>query len=325
MGDPSGIGPEIILKALSFPGIQALADFTVIGDGGVLERVALVTGNRFQVTGSRLQAAGYMPLASGFKLVDLENVPKKGFMFGKVSPVYGKAALEYLDKALEMIRKKEADCVVTAPMNKEAVSLTGCKFPGHTEYIAKACNVKDVVMMLLNKKLRVSLATGHIPLKDVPKKLNKEMLYKAIEGTISGLKLFFNISSPRLAVCGLNPHASDNGVLGDEERHIIFPVVNGFRRKGAHVQGPYPSDTIFSKVSSYDCVVCMYHDQGLIPLKLTGFNDAVNITLGLPFVRTSPGHGTAFDIAGKNKANPHLLMNAIKTAAQCSKNLKNLI
>lgn len=305
MGDPSGIGPEIIVKALSSPRVKGLADWTVIGDAFVF---------------SQLSALGFQH--SAFEFIDLKNVPRKNFKFGKVRAEYGRASWEYLEKALELIKAKKADCLVTCPINKEALKLAGKDYRGHTEYIAEYFGVKDEVMMLFNQKLRVSLVTQHIPLKDVYKSLSKEKIFKVISGTAKGLARLFGINHPKIAVCGLNPHASDNGAIGEEEKHIIIPAIKKAKDKGILVSGPYPADTLFLKAEEFDCIIAMYHDQGLIPLKLTGFKDAVNITLGLPFARTSPAHGTAFDIAGKNTASAASLIQAIKTALQCAQNLR---
>lgn len=306
MGDPSGVGPEVMLKALDSPGISKLAEYVVIGDTWVLEKP--------QVTSRKPRY---------FTVIDLKNVPRNGFTFGKVRREYGKASVQYIDKAIELLKDKKIDCLVTGPVNKKSVNLSGYNFSGQTEYIAKPFGVKGAVMMLLNKKLRVSLVTRHIPLKEVVKSLNAEIIARTIFNTASGLKNFFSVKNPRIAVCAVNPHASDNGIMGDEEARLIAPAIARARSKGIICDGPYPADTLFAKAigMKYDCVICMYHDQGLIPLKLTGFQDAVNITLGLPFARTSPGHGTAFDIAGRGIANPRSLIEAVKTSVSCARKL----
>jgi len=299
MGDPAGIGPAICLKALNK--LKGLADFTLIGDKWVFSRI------------------------SGVKFIDLDNVPRRNFSFGKVRAEYGKASIEYLDKALELIKNKEIDCLVTAPISKEAINLAGFNFPGHTEYLAKYTNTTDYVMMLLNKDLKISLATRHIPLKSVPQKLKKGQLYKNMIIIIDSLKKLFLIKKPRIVACGLNPHASDNGVIGNEEGKVIRPVVEKVKAKlKMRIDGPLSADAAIykTKQKKYDCAVAMYHDQALIPLKLYGNNTGVNMTLGLPFLRTSPLHGTAFDIAGKNLAKPDSLIAAIKLAIKCTLNLK---
>ena len=305
MGDPSGIGPEIIVKALNSKRIKGLADFSIIGDAWVF--------GRNQKSRIKNQES---------RIIDLENVARKNFEFGKVRAEYGRAAWEYLEKALGLIKAKKADCLVTCPINKEALKLAGCDCRGHTGYIAEYFKVKDEVMMLFNRKFRVSLVTRHIPLKDVPQFLSKEKIFKTVLVTAKGLTSLFGIKHPKIAVCGLNPHASDNGAIGDEEKRSIIPALKKAKDRGILASGPYPADTLFSKAGEFDCMLAMYHDQGLIPLKLSGFKDAVNITLGLPFARTSPAHGTAFDIAGKNAASAESLIQAIKTALQCAQNLR---
>ena len=215
MGDPSGIGPEIILKALQNKQVKGLADWTVIGDAWVFSK-----NQKSKIKSQK------------FKIIDLKNVPRKNFEFGKVRAEYGRASWEYLEKALELIKAEKADCLVTCPINKEALKLAGCDYRGHTEYIARYFGVKDEVMMLFNRNLRVSLVTQHISLKDVPKSLNKEKIFKAIAVTAKGLAGLFKINHPRIAVCGLNPHASDNGAIGDEEKRVIIPAIKKAKDKG---------------------------------------------------------------------------------------------
>ena len=307
MGDPSGIGPEIIAKALRCKRVKSLADFTVIGDAWVFSRPSAISNQQ-----------------SAIKFINSNNVPRENFEFGKVRTEYGRAAWEYLEKALVLIKAKKADCLVTCPVNKEALKLAGCDYRGHTEYIAEYFRAKDAVMMLFNRKFRVSLVTRHIPLKDVSRSLSRERIFKTISVTANGLSSLFGIYHPKIAVCGLNPHASDNGAIGEEEKHIIIPAIKKAKDQGILASGPYPADTLFSKAGEFDCMLAMYHDQGLIPLKLAGFKEAVNVTLGLPFVRTSPAHGTAFNIAGKNAASAESLIQAIKTAIQCAQNLRKV-
>ena len=302
LGDPSGIGPSILVKALN--SLSGKARFTVIGSNVPFEKLKL-----------RLAADHF---------INIDNVKSRSFLFGKILPEYGKASIEYLDKAMELIKRDLIDCLVTLPVSKEAVNSSGFKFSGHTEYLAKMCGIEDTVMMLLNKDLKFSLVTRHIPLKDVPNKINKVNLENNIAMTARSLKELFKLNNPRIIVCGLNPHASDNGVIGDEENRIIKPVLKKLKPK-ILIDGPISADiaVALAKNKKYDCVIVMYHDQALIPLKLTSFNTGVNLTLGLPFVRTSPLHGTAFDIAPYfNKANPQSAIAAIKLAIQCTLNQK---
>jgi len=308
IGDPAGIGPAITLKALKR--LKGRADFTVIGDSFVLAK-----------------AAKLLKITSGhIKLIDLNNIQKKNYSFGSLTAQNGKASLEYLDAALELLKNGKVDCLVTCPVSKEAVNSSGIKFSGHTEYLAKRTGSKDLVMMLINDKLKFSLVTRHIRLRDVSRTLTPEILEKNILNTVKGLRSLFLINKPRLVVCGVNPHASDNGVIGTEEQDIIVPVIKRLNKKlTLTIGGVLGADVAISQAAKgkFDCVIAAYHDQALIALKLTGFDSGVNLTLGLPFVRTSPLHGVAFDIARKPAlANPNSLIAAIKLAIKCTLNQK---
>ena len=304
MGDPSGIGPYI--AAVAVEKLKGKADLTVIGDRFVLDKAKKLGSN------------------PGYKLVDLKNVYTASFRFGKVRAEYGKASVEYLDKAIELVKAGQLDCIVTCPISKESINLAGYSYSGHTEYFAAKTNTPDFVMMLLNRFLKISLVTRHIPLKDVPGKVNRENFSKAVMITHGALRQLFSLPRPRIAVCGLNPHASDNGVIGKEENLVIKPEIEKLRKKGININGPISADVAALKTyeGHYDCLIAMYHDQALIPLKLLDAKSGVNITLGLPFIRTSPLHGTAFDIAKESlrKADPSSLIEAIQAAIQCSRN-----
>lgn len=304
MGDPAGIGAAITAKAIYR--LKGLADFVVIGDRRVFDK-----------------ASGARRLGQGVEFTDLNNVEHRNFKFGMLRAEYGRASIEYLDKAIGLIKNKEIDCLVTCPISKVAINLAGFNYPGHTEYLAERANAKDFAMMLLNRYLKLSLITRHIPLKDVPARLNKGAICKNIFITYKSLRELFLIKNPRIVVCGLNPHASDNGVIGEEEDRIIKPALKSIRLKLGRIDGPLPADVAIlkAKQKEYDCVIAMYHDQALIPLKISGGYTGVNITLGLGFVRTSPLHGTAFDIAGRySLANPASLIEAIRLAARCALN-----
>jgi len=304
MGDPSGIGPEIIAKAMKT--LAGMAEFVVIGDKWVFEKVTRSPSH--QVTSKNF--------------INLDNVNHKGFAFGRIRAEYGRASMEYLDKAMELLKNKQIDCLVTAPISKEAINLAGFRYSGHTEYFSRTTNTKDPVMMLLNEKLKFSLITRHIPLKDVALNLNRNKIGRAVSLTRAALKKLFGLKNPRIVVCGLNPHGSDNGLIGNEENTVIKPAIEKLKAKFKNIHGPMGADVAIARASKkeYDCIIAMYHDQALIPLKLLGDFTGVNITLGLPFVRTSPLHGTAFDIAGKNKACPVSLISSIKLALQCTLN-----
>ncbi|MDD5027447.1 MAG: 4-hydroxythreonine-4-phosphate dehydrogenase PdxA [Candidatus Omnitrophica bacterium] len=301
IGDPSGIGPVITLKALRELK-KAQADFVVIGDAGVLKKIP------------------------GASIVDMNNLNLRDFSVGQIKAEYGRASVEYLDKALELLKDKKIDCLVTAPISKEAINKAGLRYGGHTEYFWKKTRAKEVVMLLLNNKLKFSLVTRHIPIGKVPGELTKEKLYTSILITYKSLKYLFGIKKPRLVVCGLNPHASDNGVIGTEENRVIKPVLKKLKDKiKLDIDGPLAADVAVyrAETGNYDCVIAMYHDQALIPLKLTGRDSGVNMTLGLPFIRTSPLHGTAFDIAQTPAlADPASMIAAIKLAIKCASNLK---
>ncbi|OGX15587.1 MAG: 4-hydroxythreonine-4-phosphate dehydrogenase PdxA [Omnitrophica WOR_2 bacterium RBG_13_41_10] len=306
-GDPSGIGPAVIAKSLN--SICKLAQVTVIGDAWVFDKV--------QSTEYRVQSV---------KFIDLDNVNHKNFSFGKVKGEYGRASIEYLDKAMSLIKTKQVDSIVTGPISKEAISLAGFDYSGHTEYFSHKAKTKDTVMMLLNNQLKFSLVTRHIPIKDVSSMLTKEKLYKTIYLTHSALRRFFSMPNPRIVVCGLNPHASDNGLIGKEEHLVMNPVLRNLRKFIKCLDGPLSADIAIQKAKEkkYDCIIAIYHDQALIPLKLSGGSSGVNLTLGLPFIRTSPLHGTAFDIAGRlNLINPASFLKAFKLAVACSINQKN--
>ncbi|MFA5004543.1 MAG: 4-hydroxythreonine-4-phosphate dehydrogenase PdxA [Candidatus Omnitrophota bacterium] len=310
IGDPAGIGPAIVIKALKQ--LEGFAEFTVIGSGFVLKKT--------------------LPSARPFRppvhLIDIDNLNHKKFSFGKVKAEYGKASIEYLDKAIALLREGKLDCLVTAPISKEAVNLAGFKVSGHTEYLSRKCHSPDTVMLLLNDHLKFCLLSRHIPLKNVASYLNSRLIQKTIRLTASGLKALFLLKHPKFVICGLNPHASDNGVIGDEENKVIIPAIKSLKNKikGASISGPFSADAAIYKAycRQFDCVVAAYHDQALIPLKLTGLDSGVNLTLGLPFVRTSPLHGTAFDIAQDcaKSANPSSFIAAVKLAVKCTQNLK---
>jgi len=308
MGDPAGIGPAIILKA--FKALNKNVDLRVIGDSFVLNKAA--------------KALKIKSLPSA-NLIDLKNVDRKSFKFGKLDAKGGRSSLQYLDKAIQLLKQNKIDCLVTCPVSKEAINLTGIHFLGHTEYLAEKNKAKDLLMMLINDQLKFSLVTRHIALKEVCRKFDSKNLKINILNTVKCLNSLFLIKKPKIVVCAVNPHASDNGLMGDEELSIIIPAIKELKKKlkNATLTGPLPADIAISLAAKghFDSVIVAYHDQALIPLKLTDFNSGVNLTFGLGFVRTSPLHGTAFDIASKPAlANPSSLIAAIKLAVKCTLN-----
>lgn len=327
IGDPSGIGPEVVLKALAKPNVRKLAKFLIIGDSFVLRRLNTQMSTDLSVAiCDKKQMSTDRDLRSSvpnIQLLDLHNVPEHNFNFGKISPVYGKASIEYINEAIKLIRKNKIDALVTAPVSKEAINLTGISFSGHTEYLADSFKVKKFAMMLIGGKLKVVLITRHLPLKKVSNNLNPQSIVETITLTYCALKKYFNINRPRIGVCGLNPHSGEKGLLGEEEIKIIKPAILKLKKRKTSIdlEGPLPADVIFYKArkGEYDCVIAMYHDQGLIPLKMTAFDRGVNLTLGLPFIRTSPLHGTGFNIAGKRLARPQSMIEAIRLACNLAR------
>jgi 4-hydroxythreonine-4-phosphate dehydrogenase len=317
MGDPAGIGPEIIVKAVRERTVFAQCRPVVLGDEGIVSHTvrwlkASVTIKRIAEPGDGIFKPGVLNLISVTDLTP-EEVP-----LGAPRSTGGEAAYRYIKAGVELAQAGIVDALVTAPISKEALHAAGHPFPGHTELLAAMTGATDQVMMLAGPRLRVSLATTHLPLREVPAALSRERIRKTIEITSQALKEFFGIRSPRVAVAGLNPHAGEGGIFGAEEQEVIVPAIEECRRQGVAVDGPLPADSLFFHAASgrYDAVVSMYHDQGLIPLKLLHFRDGVNITLGLPIIRTSVDHGTGYDIAGQGVADPTSLINAISVAAK---------
>jgi 4-hydroxythreonine-4-phosphate dehydrogenase len=339
MGDPGGVGPEIIVKTLCSSKLKNVCIPIVIGDVNVVaEALSLLnlplklkiikSPNESKPVKGILQVIHIIPPhpcpTDGRRAPFLKGGIKSGivkvgmgrFEKCKPTPEGGKACVSYIKKAVEFALSKKVDGIVTAPISKEALKMAGFKWPGHTEMLADLTNTKDYTMMLIGKPLRVILVTIHTALKNVPDLITKSKALKTIRLAKKACDML-NIKNPRIAVAGLNPHAGEAGIFGDEEIKKIIPAVKEAIKEGIPVSGPYPPDTIFHKAykGDVDIVVCMYHDQGLIPLKMIAFDKGVNITIGLPFVRTSPDHGTAYDIAWKGIANPSSMIEAIKVAA----------
>jgi 4-hydroxythreonine-4-phosphate dehydrogenase len=322
MGDPTGVGCEILVKALSRKSLLEKCRLIIIGDMGLLSAAA----KRFAPP-RVLKAINNAPAFSGIPgpgeiknqsltVISLSSFRLDEIKLGRPGPAEGRAMREYIETAVELIQRKAAQALVTAPINKKAMLAGGSRFGGHTELLAHLTGTDQVVMMLENSGLRVALVTTHIPLSRVSKAITTEKIFSTIMMVHEGLRKNFQIKRPRILVAGLNPHAGEGGVLGDEEQNIIAPAVAEVQSRKILAQGPLPPDTLFTKnaLKLADAVICMYHDQGLIPIKMLGLEKTVNITLGLPFVRTSPGHGTAPDIAWKGKASEKSLASAIGTA-----------
>ncbi|MBI4709691.1 MAG: 4-hydroxythreonine-4-phosphate dehydrogenase PdxA, partial [Nitrospirae bacterium] len=314
MGEPGGIGPEIIVKALFCTEIRNLCTPIVIGDIEIIKKAVKLTGLSLEVT-PLSKITDSKPEAGKIEVLGIKS--SKPFKKCAPSSGAGTAVVSYVKKAVELALKKDVHAIVTAPVSKESLKLAGCSWPGHTELLAELTRTKDFSMMFAGEKLKIILATIHVPLKDVPQLLNKKLVLKTIIHAKKGMDLL-GIRKPRIAVAGLNPHAGEAGILGNEEIKSIVPAVKEALKKDIKVSGPYPPDVVFHKAyrGDFDIVVCMYHDQGLIPFKMLEFEKGVNVTVGLPIIRTSPDHGTAFDIAWKNKANPSSMLEAIRLAAR---------
>lgn len=320
MGEPAGIGPEVIVKALADPALRRQARYVIFGMNELLAYAADLA--EIDPFWWRLQhdspRAGY-DLVHDVVVLDYDEYSMLGSAVHRPTRLGGQASLRFLDDAVAAARRSHEeggiDALVTAPICKESWQLAGCRFPGHTEFLQHRTKAKRVAMMFHAPQLNVVLATVHVPLMDIRNLLTIGCVYDPIDlGHHACLRL--GIEKPRIAVCGLNPHASEHGQFGDEEARVIEPAITMARQQGIHVEGPFPADTIFVQAvqGKYDLVVAMYHDQGLIPVKLLAFDEAVNVTLGLPIIRTSPDHGTAFDIVGKNLANPGSMKAAIRLA-----------
>lgn len=316
MGDPAGIGPEICLQALADTGLARTCTPVVFGDYGVLQRVAEVCG--LALPEHVLTDPDDIRTVQTPAVYDLKAIPADAVTPGKVAAAAGAAAFRYIESAIRAAQAGSVEAVCTAPINKEALRAAGVKYPGHTEIFAAQTDTGRACMMLTSEALTCSFVTTHIGYRDVPTALSQARILDVIELTVDAMRRIRGCR-PRLVVCGLNPHAGEHGLFGgEEEERFIAPAIDAARKQGLAVDGPLPPDTAFlPRVRERtDAFVCMYHDQGLIPLKMLAFDSAINITLGLPIVRTSVDHGTAFDIAWQGKAGPNSLFEAVRLAAR---------
>ncbi|PIE14511.1 MAG: 4-hydroxythreonine-4-phosphate dehydrogenase PdxA [Rhodobacterales bacterium] len=305
-GEPAGVGPELAVKA--WQAIGAELPFFLIGDPAHLP-----AGATWQEITSPAQAAGARALPV------LRHDFAGAAVPGQPAPENAQGVIDVIARGVELVTSGQASALCTAPIHKKALrDGAGFAYPGHTEYLAALAGVDRVVMMLASDQLRVVPATIHIALSDVPAALTPALLRDTIRITRNGLRAQFGIAAPRIAVAGLNPHAGEGGAMGVEDRDMIAPLLDQMRGQGFDLLGPLPADTMFHAAARarYDVAVCAYHDQALIPIKTLDFDRGVNVTLGLPFIRTSPDHGTAFDIAGKGIATPTSLIEALRMAAR---------
>jgi 4-hydroxythreonine-4-phosphate dehydrogenase len=319
MGDPAGIGAEVIVKALADPVLRHRARYIIYGMNELLAYAADLA--EYDVFWWRDQYNGRLrAYPHDIVVVDYDQYSMLGTAIRHPSKMGGEASFRFCVDAIEAAHKRLVDAVVTAPIAKESWKLAGYHFPGHTELFAQKTNTRRYAMMFAGGPLKVILATVHVPLMGLWGKLNIGAVFQPIELVHQALVEWFDIPRPRIAVAGVNPHAGEHGQFGDEEERIIEPAIVMARDQGIDATGPYPGDTVFlaARDGKFDAVVAMYHDQGLIPVKLLAWDRAVNMTVGLPIIRTSPDHGTAFDIVGRNKANPGSMRAAIEMAIDLS-------
>lgn len=301
MGDPNGIGPEVVLKALADEALRATTQPLVLGSAAVLRRHAERLG-----------------LEAVLDRIEVREVGEAEVRFGETTAEAGRLAMRAVEAGCDACLLGEADALVTAPISKEAIHLAGYRFPGHTEFLAQRTRAAGYTMMMVSEGLRVGLVTTHVPVRAVADLVTEEAIFDKLRIIAASLGRDFGIARPRIAVLGLNPHAGDGGVIGCEEIEVVAPALGRARAEGLDVTGPHPADAFFGTGghTRHDAVLAMYHDQGLVPFKALAMGQGVNFTAGLPIVRTSPDHGTAFDIAGQGLARAESMKAAIQLAAQ---------
>jgi 4-hydroxythreonine-4-phosphate dehydrogenase len=315
LGDPSGIGPEVTAAALAHPEVRRSLVPVVFGDERVWRHACAL-----RRVPDRLDLVDSPDRARGASLVSVSRLAPADTRAGRPTPAGARAQLAYFERAVDAIQAGELQALCTAPLSKAQVNQAGLAFSGHTEYLAERFGAR-VLMMLAGPVLRVAVHTTHVALAEVPRRLTAAGILKDLVLLNRELRWRFRIARPRLAVCGLNPHAGEGGLFGDEERRLIAPAIRAARARRIAAFGPFPADGLFPHAAQgeFDAVLAMYHDQGLIPLKLFHRDDGVNVTLGLPVPRTSPDHGVAYDIAGKGRARPESMVAALLLAARLAR------
>ncbi|MDZ7714868.1 MAG: 4-hydroxythreonine-4-phosphate dehydrogenase PdxA [Balneolaceae bacterium] len=319
IGDIHGIGPEIVLKYVRDANLNEVTPI-ILGNAKVLNFYRI--NNKHDISFNEIESAHDVE-EGVINLIEAYSNPAS-IEPGIISKKSGKYAMQAVEKGIDLCLSQQADALVTAPISKEAVNLAGYQIPGHTEFLAEKTDCSDFMMMLVHENLRVGLVTIHEPLASVPNLIDKNTLLYSLNLMNDSLKKDFQIESPKIAILGLNPHAGDGGYIGKEEIDIISPALEKAKENGINTLGPFSADAFFGgkTYEHFDAVLAMYHDQGLIPFKTISFGSGVNFTAGLPIIRTSPDHGTAFDIAGKNKADPSSFKEAMKLAQKLIENRK---
>ncbi len=315
MGDPTGAGPEIIVKALLSDEVAGLCRTVVVGDAAVMRAASRIVQLPVEIRAvSQIDEALFRPRV--INVVDLRNVDLETLVRGRVDPKGGEAAYACVERATKLALAGEIDAMVTAPLNKEALNRAGYDYSGHTEILARLCGADEVVMMLVAGNLRIAHVTTHVSLRKACDLVTEDRILRVLELSNEATRKM-GVPQPRLVVAGLNPHAGEGGLFGSEEKEHILPAVETARRMGLDITGPLPPDTVFLRASTgeFDAAIAMYHDQGHIPMKMVGFDRGVNVTLGLPITRTSVDHGTVFGKAGKGTARPQSMIESIKLAS----------
>jgi len=316
MGDASGAGPEILVKALALPEIRALYHPVVIGDAATISQAACIVGSDIPIHGIHDLTEATLS-EDVIEVIDLQNIDLSRLEYAKVQSMTGQAAYECVVKAVELALDQQIAAIVTSALHKEALNLAGHHYPGHTELLAHLCGVDSVAMMLVAGDFRVSHVSTHCSLRQAIDRVRRDRILEVVRLSDAAVRRM-GIARPRIAVAGLNPHAGEGGLFGDEEVREVQPAVEAATSEGFNVVGPIPPDTVFFRMTrgQYDAVVAMYHDQGHIPTKVLAFDEGVNVTLGLPIIRTSVDHGTVFGKAGKGTARPGSMVEALKLAGK---------
>jgi 4-hydroxythreonine-4-phosphate dehydrogenase len=316
MGDAGGIGPEIIVKALTRPEVSGCCRPLVVGSARVMQQAVAIVGASLRV--EAVNSPRRVTFADGMiAVLDLDNIDLAQLVFGQAAAMTGRAAFECVAKAVELALAGEVQAITTAPLNKEGLHLAGLRYAGHTEILAELTHTQDYCMLLVSERLKVAHVSTHVSLREACDRVTRARVGKVIDLT-EGALLKLGIPEPHIAVAGLNPHASEGGLFGWEEEREIGPAVEDALARGLRVRGPLPPDTVYYRAlrGEFDAVIAMYHDQGHIPLKVVGFDQGVNVSLGMPILRTSVDHGTAYGKAGKGTANPQSMIEAIQLAAR---------
>ena len=326
MGDPAGIGPEVVVKAVTDEKVKQICYPLVFGSDGIIFSAAKSFLKNATLRKIVLLEGAKESKASINVLVST-GLDHTKIRMGQVTKLSGKMAADSVFSATQFALSGQIDAMVTAPLSKKGLQMAGYDFPGHTELLAFLTGTTKYAMMFVSESLKVVLATTHLPLSRVAQSLSRKLILEKLMITRTTLQKYFAIPEPKIGVCALNPHSGEEGIFGNEEKRYILPAIKTAQEMGIRAKGPFSADTVYSPrvIRDFDCILAMYHDQGLIPLKMRGLGEAVNVTIGLPIIRTSPDFGTALDIAGKGLADPQGMINAILQAAKLVGKTKSLI